>query len=299
MAHEDRRELRGLRLFAAWTNHDDTRAHNTQDTWYDDDGEHYVKHYLMDFGSTFGSGSVDMQYAHLTFDYWMSFEEMKKNLAGFGFRVPKYRKAQWPEFPEYQAVGRWEGELFDPEEWKNDYPNPAFLRMTPRDAFWAAKIIMRFTREELAAIVETGEFSDPKNAEYFLDVLLQRQKKCGEFGINGVNPVDEFRVNGDILQFTNLSEKYDFVLGATRYRVTWSIYNSEDDSVRPLKGPFIQSETRLALPETEYFRAKKHIFLLAEIDSLNDSFPHWAKRIGVYLRPTDSGYEVVGIERES
>ena len=29
--HENRRELRGLRLFAAWTNHDDTRAHNTQD----------------------------------------------------------------------------------------------------------------------------------------------------------------------------------------------------------------------------------------------------------------------------
>ena len=30
--HENRRELRGLRLFAAWTNHDDTRAHNTQDS---------------------------------------------------------------------------------------------------------------------------------------------------------------------------------------------------------------------------------------------------------------------------
>ena len=35
--HENRRALRGLRLFAAWTNHDDTRAHNTQDSWVEED----------------------------------------------------------------------------------------------------------------------------------------------------------------------------------------------------------------------------------------------------------------------
>ena len=31
--HEDRREQRGLRLIAAWLNHDDTRAQNTVDSW--------------------------------------------------------------------------------------------------------------------------------------------------------------------------------------------------------------------------------------------------------------------------
>ena len=51
--------------------------------------------------------------------------------------------------------------------------------MTPRDAFWAAKIIMRFTREEIEAIVETGEYSDSNVAQYFLDVFLERQAKCG------------------------------------------------------------------------------------------------------------------------
>ena len=40
-----------------------------------------------------------------------------------------------------ESVGRWEGTSFDPEGWKNDYPNPAFVRMTPRDAFWAAKLV--------------------------------------------------------------------------------------------------------------------------------------------------------------
>ena len=53
--HEDRRELRGLRLFAAWMNHDDVRAHNTLDTWILDGGSRYVRHHLIDFGSAFGS----------------------------------------------------------------------------------------------------------------------------------------------------------------------------------------------------------------------------------------------------
>jgi hypothetical protein len=96
-----------------------------------------------------------------------------------------------------------------------------------------------------------------------------------------------------------MSDKYGFMDGATRYRITWSVYNNKDDSVQPLKGPFSQSETRLALPETEYLHAGKHLFLLAEIYSLNDNHPQWNKRIGVYLRPTERGYEVVGLERES
>jgi hypothetical protein len=297
--HEDRRELRGLRLFAAWTNHDDTRAHNTQDIWVEEGNKHYVRHYLMDFGSTFGSGSVGMQYAHLSYHYSMDFEMMKKNLAGFGFRVPLYRKAKWPRFPEYQAVGRWEGDLFDPKEWKNDYPNPAFMRMTPRDAFWAAKIIMCFTREELEAIVATGEFSEEKDAVYFLDVLAERQLKCGRFGINGVNPLDEFRVDGNVLEFTNLSKEYGFSEGETSYRIRWSAYNNENGSLLPLRGPILQAETRTELPVTEYLQGHQNWHLLVEIDSLNDAFPHWNKRIGVYLRPKGESFVVVGVERES
>ena len=36
---------------------------------------------------------------------------------------------------------------------------------------------MRFTREELAAIVEAGQISDPAAAEYFLETLIERQHK--------------------------------------------------------------------------------------------------------------------------
>jgi hypothetical protein len=294
--HEDRRELRGLRLFAAWLNHDDTRAQNTQDAWVEEDGNHFVRHYLLDYGSTFGSGSVDMQRADLGFTYSISFTEMKRNLLGFGFRVPKYRHAKWPPYPEYEAVGRWEGELFDCEGWRNDYPNPAFWRMTARDAFWAAKIMMRFTPEELEAIAATGEYTNPDNQEYFLKVLLQRQQKCGRFGINAINPLDEFRLAGGALEFTNLSEKYGFVGAGTRYSVAWSTYDNETDERQALGGSRTYSDGRLELPEGN------GKFLLAEIRSMNEDYPHWNTRVSVYLRPKGrraSGYEIVGIERES
>ena len=52
--HEDRRELRGLRVFSAWLNHDDSRSVNSLDMYVPPG---YVKHHLIDFSSTLGSGS--------------------------------------------------------------------------------------------------------------------------------------------------------------------------------------------------------------------------------------------------
>ncbi len=293
--HEDRREQRGLRLFAAWLNHDDTRAQNTLDSWVEDNGKHFVRHYLIDFGSTFGSGSVDMQLPHLSFHYWLDLAQVKKNAGGFGFHVPEYRKADWPEFPEYESVGRWESELFDPVKWRNDYPNPAFVRMTARDAFWAAKILMKFTREELAAIVETGEYSDPEDARYFLEVLLARQLKCGRFGINAVNPLDEFRIREGALEFQNLSERYGFVETPTRYEIQWFAFDNETGARRELSPATTGPETRSSLPRAP----GPESFLLAEIRSIHADYPHWSASIRVYLRPRGAGYDIVGVERES
>ncbi len=297
--HEDRRELRGLRLIAAWTNHDDTRAHNTQDSWVDENGSHHIRHYLLDFGSTFGSGSVDMQVAWGGFQHWLDREKIKRNMVGFGFVVPPYRHVNWPDFPEFQSVGRWEGTSFDPEGWRNDYPNPSFVRMTPRDAFWAAKLIMSFTAEELRAIVETGEYSRPELSEYFLQVLLERQQKCGRFGFSKLNPLDEFRVRDNALEFTNLAAKYDLVEGTTTYRVSWSTYDNADDTVQSLGAPTTVNETRASLPMRDDAAEDEGLFLRAEIHSLHDAHPEWNKAVTVYLRSNGAGYDVVGIDRES
>jgi hypothetical protein len=59
--HEHRRELRGLSVFAAWLNHDDSRSINTLDVLIQEGSRSFVRHYLLDFGSTLGSGSTQAQ----------------------------------------------------------------------------------------------------------------------------------------------------------------------------------------------------------------------------------------------
>ena len=293
--HEHRRELRGLRLFAAWTNHDDTRAQNTQDSWVEDGGVRYVRHHLLDFGSTFGSGSVEIQLANLSFQYFLDMGEIKRNFYGLGLRAPKYRSVEWPEFPKYQSVGRWESVAFEPEEWKNDYPNPAFVRMTDRDAFWAAKILMRFTEEELLAVVRTGEYSDKDAERYFYQVLVERQQKSGRYAMTRVNPLDEFALTGSAVEFVNLAERYGFVATGTRYQTSWSLYLNETGAVLGLTEPTTGGDTVLPLPSTP--RLTGDTYLMAEIRSMHPNFPAWNRPVRVYVRPDGGSFDLVGIDR--
>ena len=56
--HEHRRELRAYGTFAAWLNHVDSKSINTLDTVIERDGRQFVRHHLLDFGSTIGSAGV-------------------------------------------------------------------------------------------------------------------------------------------------------------------------------------------------------------------------------------------------
>ena len=59
--HEHRRELRGMAVFAAWLNHDDSRSINNLDTLVRDSSRTVIRHNLLDFGSTLGSGTHQAQ----------------------------------------------------------------------------------------------------------------------------------------------------------------------------------------------------------------------------------------------
>ena len=224
---------------------------------------------------------------------------MKRNVWGFGLRTPKYRTVEWPSLPEYDSVGRWEAVSYEPHEWGNDYPNPAFVRMTDRDAFWAAKIIMRFTPDELQAIVESGAFTDPVEATYFLDVLIARQRKTARHYLNRLNPLDDFTVGAGGLGFANLSERYGFAPPGSIYRVAWSTYDNATGRTQAVGEAREYRESVIPLPRGPGDLTGADRYLLAELHTLHEDHPRWNRRVGVYLRPTTDGFEVVGIERES
>jgi hypothetical protein len=298
VAHENRRELRGLRLISAWLNNYDARAANTLGTWVESEGKHYVLHYLIDFGSAMGAGYWDNLNPVAGIQYGLDFDSMKRSAVTFGLVPPKYRTAHWPNYKKYPAVGRYQAEPFDPGKWVGTYPNSAFVRMTDRDGFWAAKIIMSFNPEELRAIASMVEFSDPKTGDYFYNVLLARQRKCGEVFLNRMNPIDAFRVTSAGLECENLSEKYGLGPSGAKYRVRWFLYDNSQHVISYLDDPVTCDRPVFPLPGLDLSQDAQRL-LGAEIQTLHPKQPNWGKYVRVVLKPEKDTLRIIGIERES
>ena len=142
--HEDRRELRAARVFGAWLNHDDSRGVNSLDMLQTDGDRRYVKHYMFDFGSIMGSGTVFAQRHRAGNEYIVEWAPGWLTLATLGLYTRDWMHIDYPDVPP--SVGRFEGRSFDPLTWRPEYPNSAFDNMRPDDAFWAARIVSRIQR---------------------------------------------------------------------------------------------------------------------------------------------------------
>ena len=62
--HEDRRSLRASFLLVAWLAIFDASAINTLDSYVEEDGRHFVRHYIIDFGAGIGSATNDVKGPH-------------------------------------------------------------------------------------------------------------------------------------------------------------------------------------------------------------------------------------------
>ncbi len=187
--HEHRRDLRGLGVFCPWLAHDDSRSINSLDMVVEAGGTPYIRHHLIDFGSTLGSASYGPNSPRSGFEYVFSWGPTIKQLFTFGLAVPDLAKAK---YPNDRAVGRFESKRFDAAGWLAEYPNPAFTNRLPDDGFWAAKQVMAFTDEQIRAIVATGEYSRKESAEWIANALIERRDKIGRAFFAQVLPLDKF-----------------------------------------------------------------------------------------------------------
>jgi hypothetical protein len=90
---------------------------------------------------------------------------------------------------EYPSIGKFEGDRFDPKEWRPQTPTTAYLELRDDDAFWAARRIAAFTDEMIRAAVHAGQYSDPAAEKYLADVLIKRRDKVASTYLTAVNPV--------------------------------------------------------------------------------------------------------------
>jgi hypothetical protein len=276
--HEQRRDLRGLIVFAAWLQHTDAKSGNTLDSLVELDGVKRIKHYLIDFGAIMGSDSTGPKDPRAGHEYFIAYKPGLLRLATLGFYVPQWERLSFPSQP---AVGNFTAEDFQPDDWKSNYPNPAFLNCLPDDEFWAAKKVMAFKPEEIRAMVETGEYNSAEATAYLTRTLIDRQRKIGETFFAKVLPFDGFRIQNGRLRFDDLAVVYG--LGQPRnYSVQWSRFDNHTGNSKPIPG-----ETRFEIPVNQ-----SDGYLSAEI-----SVPGEPKCVTVYVRKHESQILVVGVDR--
>ena len=292
--HEHRRELRGNRVFAAWLNHDDSRGLNSLDMLEGPAGARHIRHYMFDFGSIMGSGSVFAQVPRAGNEYILEWTPALKTLVTFGLFVRPWILVDYPEVAP--SVGRFESEFFDPAEWRPEYPNPAFDLMRPDDAFWAAGLVAKFSDEALKAIVTKARYTDPAASDYITRTLIARRDKVLRTWLTGVNPIVEPRLSAaGVLTFENAAVNAGIATAPTGYVLTWSRFDNATDAA---VGP--SEEQRVTGPRADAPPAilKGSTYVSVTIQTTHAGFPGWNAPAVVYFRQGAAGWEPVGISRK-
>jgi hypothetical protein len=196
--HADRRELRGVRLLSAWLDHWDAREQNSMDVWMAANAKDkrsspgHVVHYFIDMSDTLGGevGERDMS-MRLGHSYTFDFGDVGRSLLTFGIDERPWDRAHYT--PGHDKFAYYTTRDFDPPAWKAMYPNPAFLRMTERDAAWKARLIARFSPEDVRRLVSLGRWASSADVDYLTQVLLGRQRTILARYFSRVSPLGEVR----------------------------------------------------------------------------------------------------------
>jgi hypothetical protein len=214
--HEHRREVRGMRVFAAWLNQTDMKQDNTLDMYVDEGGKRYLRHYLLDFGGALGGHSGDKNRDEDGYEYFIDTENQGKAFLALGlWKRPWEERVKTP----WLSVGTFGASDFDPAGWHEAYPYFPFFETDEADSYWAAKIVMRFERRHIEAAVAAGQLSQPEAARYLVDTILERQRKIGLAYLESVTPIDDLTIRPGALCGVDLGVRFKLATGGAVVRL--------------------------------------------------------------------------------
>jgi hypothetical protein len=290
--HEHRRELRGSRVFAAWLNHDDSRAVNTMVVRHRENGRAHLKYYMVDFGSLLGSGTRFPNAIQSGREYTISGRPALLTLLSFGFYVRPWLRL--PDPPTAPAVGRFSAEGFDPRAWVAEYPKAAFDNMRADDAFWGARIVARFSDEAIRAIVGKGRYSDRAAADALTAALIARRNRIVEVWLTGINPIVNAALSpqGE-LRFENAAVQHGVGGRPDGYALRWSRFDNATDTHASVGDEIVVTEPRALAPPAMLEGSE---YISVRISTRHPRYPTWAP-VQVYFRRTAAGWQTVGLDR--
>jgi hypothetical protein len=299
IAHEDRRELRGGRLLAAWLDHFDAREQNSMDVWVASDPSRpdsspgYVRHYYLDTSDTLGSEwDWDAISRRLGHSYLLGWGDISADFLTLGLRERRWDRAVHE--PGQEVFGYFTAKDFDPETWVNEYPNPAFSRMTERDGAWMARVLAGFTPDLVRELAKLGRFTKPENTEYLAQTLEARLQAILARYLTVLSPIGLVHVAGEQMCGVDLAERRGVRPPADFAYVARLADGTPLTATRPAPAevcvavPHTATDAASAAPDApERYRTL----------SIADGVARGALVVHLYdLGPT-GGYRLVGLER--
>ena len=299
--HEDRRELRGARVLAAWINHFDAREQNTMDTWIaagasvKDGSPGYVRHYYLDTSDSFGSEwDWDEISRRLGNSYLLDWADIGYDFVTFGIPTRPWEKAK--RTPGYELFGYFSHENFEPDGWKNEYPNPAFSRATEHDNAWMARILSKLDRADIERLVTLGKFSHPEHSAYLTEVLEQRLRRILQRYLSVLSPLAEPRIEAGRLCVLDLARRRQLAPEA-QFRYQARLIHAGSSKALPVEprpnGEACVSMQHVAPDGTPADSDPSRYAVLA----IDDGFSQFSLGVHLYDLGPSRGLRVVGLER--
>jgi hypothetical protein len=216
---------------------------NTLDMYVNEGGRRFLRHYLIDFGEALGGHAAEKGRYEDGFEHYWDWERQSRAFVSFGLW-----KRPWEDVKDtpWPSIGPFVAEPFDPRYWREAYPYWPYFETDEADAFWGAKLVMRFDRPLLEAIVKKGQLSDPQAAAYLVDTLLARRDKIGHAYLEALTPLDDFTIAPESLCAVDLGVAY----GLAKQGVVEALTGNNDVATRHT----VDRSGRVCIPVREHGR---------------------------------------------
>ncbi|MBT3182680.1 MAG: hypothetical protein HN337_09280 [Deltaproteobacteria bacterium] len=294
--HQHRREIRALYVFSDYLDFANTNPFNTFDVFMpvsDDKG--YIVHRLFDLSESLGSDRV------------ISISQGKINPPGFSVGDAASALFTFGTYDPYEGEGEdYNKELgitsvenYEPGGWGSTVQNVAFAYMTRLDAFWAARILARFSDDDMRAIVSTAGYENKRLSDEMTRVLIERRDKSVKYWFSQMSPLDDFDLlcasNGCDISFKDLSVVEGFTdRESSHYKRSivsfkgnyvlsdWVVFEDENFSISP--------EIIGKMFEDRVYRMK--------IQSRSSKQEWWYRSVDLFIKKKGEVFEILGVERK-
>ncbi len=305
--HEHRRDVRGMYVLSAWTDHIDARQENTMAAWIETDAESgagYVRHYMIDFGDCFGIihawDDLVKRFGH---SGYLDGAHIASDFVTLGLIDRPWYHARYG--PAGKTLGYYDSFRFVPDAWRPGYANNAYDQLTEADAAWMTRIVARFGDAHVRAMVRRARFSDPVVESELARILIERRDAILRRWLTRLSPLTWPEVTraqdgrAEICLEDLATSSHVRSRGLRRYAAT--AYVGDELEPVPLDPPRASDDSRVCttLPELPDARANDPPYLVVDVvaSSLGLETAHPA-RLHFYVtgrEPDD--YRLVGLER--